>query len=460
MANAEPMMTEQTAHLTPSPDLEVAGTPLTALLAGMERLANQGIASWLLGLPALRAARGAELPPAGALPLALAAAGRDAARVAAIAQWPAAIAERLQPVWLGSADPAGALTARLGAEPVRSLAIAWRPSDGVREPADDRSALADAADGRLRLAGDLRKLWPNPAAAGMELAIAAAHSGLRPGPELIRQVQREATAVLSLPPERRGALFGQVLMGEFAGCGLRFLLDTTVLAILLPEVTALVDFHKSCPVHHKDIWDHTLQVIEKCPFTLSVRWAALMHDTGKVATRSVSKGKVHFFRHEELGANLMLGAAARFALPTALRDRVCYIIANHARANVYASDWTDSAVRRLVRDMGEHLDDVLAFSRSDWTTKRTGRIAEVKSLAQELAERIPLLAAEDAKVPPLPKGLGTVILAQTGRAPGPWLGKIQRWLEDACEAGQLAPQQDAAYYLEAVRTHAPALLTE
>lgn len=452
-------MTEQTDPGTRACATNPAEGTAEATVAALQRLHDQGVAAWLTGWPALRLARGEAPPPSGPFPVAVAASARDAAQIAAIADWPEALKERLQPNWLGSTAPAAALLQRLCIEPVRSLAIAWRPADGALEPADGRSALADAAEGRLRLAGEVRKLWPNLAAAGLELAIAAAQSGLRPGPEVIRQVQREAAAVLSLPAERRGILFGQVLMGEHAGCGLRFLLETGVLSILLPEVTALVDFHKSCPVHHKDIWDHTLQVIEKCPFTLSVRWAALMHDTGKVATRSVSKGKVHFFRHEELGANLMTGAAARFALPTALRDRVCYIIANHARANVYASDWTDSAVRRLVRDMGEHLDDVLAFSRSDWTTKRTGRIAEVKSLAQELAERIPQLAAEDAKVPPLPKGLGTVILAETGRSPGPWLGKIQRWLEDACEAGQLAPQQEAAYYLQAVRNQAPELLT-
>jgi poly(A) polymerase len=183
-----------------------------------------------------------------------------------------------------------------------------------------------------------------------------------------------------------------------------------------------------------------------------------MHDAGKVATRTVQKGKVHFFRHEELGALLMQGVAARFALPQALGERVCYIIANHARANVYASDWTDSAVRRLIRDMGPHLDDVLAFSRSDWTTKRAGRIAEVKSLAQELAERIPTIAAEDAKVPPLPKGLGTAIMQETGLGAGPWLGQVQQWLQVECDAGRLAPLQEPAYYLAAVRAGAPELL--
>lgn len=185
-----------------------------------------------------------------------------------------------------------------------------------------------------------------------------------------------------------------------------------------------------------------------------------MHDSGKVWTRSVNKqGKVHFFRHEELGASLMEGVAGRFHLDPALRDRVVYVIGNHARANVYAADWTDSAVRRLIRDMGDHLEDVLAFSRSDFTTKRQWRIAEVRGLAEELHKRIREVAAEDAKVPPLPKGLGHVIMQATGLAPGPWLGEVQRWLEAEVAAERVAPLLDAERYLEYVQERAAHLLS-
>jgi poly(A) polymerase len=275
----------------------------------------------------------------------------------------------------------------------------------------------------------------------------------------VRTAWRDAGNVLQLDRAVWCERFGEVLLGDKAGTGLQFLHDAGVLQLMVPEVVAMVDFHKSCPVHHKDIWDHTLQVVEKCPQVLTVRWAALMHDTGKVWTRTVNKqGKVHFFRHEEMGASLMEGVAGRFHLDPELRDRVVYIIANHARANVYATNWTDSAVRRLIRDMGEHLADVLAFSQSDFTTKRAWRIAEVRSLAEELNTRIPRIAAEDAKIPPLPKGLGHVIMQATGLQPGPWLGEVQHWLEAEVEAGAIEARLEAEAYLAHVRDKRPELL--
>lgn len=141
----------------------------------------------------------------------------------------------------------------------------------------------------------------------------------------------------------------------------------------------------------------------------------------------------------------MEGVAGRFHMPDDLRNRVVYIIANHARANVYAAEWTDSAVRRLIRDMGDHLRDVLAFSQSDFTTKRQWRIAEVRALTEELGQRILRIADADARVPPLPKGLGDAIMQQTGLQPGPWLGEVQKWLQSQCDEGLLAPLQDAGF---------------
>jgi poly(A) polymerase len=274
----------------------------------------------------------------------------------------------------------------------------------------------------------------------------------------VRLCQRDAGNVLGLDRAVWCAGMGAVLVADHAATGLRFMHESSMLQLIVPEAVAMVDFHKSCPVHHKDIWDHTLQVVEKCPPVLVVRWAALMHDTGKVWTRTVHKGKVHFFRHEDLGASLMEGVGARFRMDSALIERVAYVIANHARANVYASDWSDSAVRRLIRDLGPHLEDVLAFSQSDFTTKRSQRIAQVRSLADELNARIPRIVAEDQRIPALPKGFGTFVMAQTGLGAGPWLGRIQQWLEAEADAGRLERQLEPAHYLAYVQRTQPELL--
>ena len=356
---------------------------------------------------------------------------------------------------LDGADEAP-LLARLAAEPIRAFAVA-RGAHGATHALP--GALADGRDRRLRLTAEPRQWFAQAPESTLNLAVLAATSGLQPEGELLQLARRDAGQVLGLDRAVWAERFGAVLLGEHAATGLQFLFDCGVLQRMVGEVCLMVDFHKSCSVHHKDIWDHTLQVVEKCPQSLAVRWAALMHDAGKVWTRSVTKqGKVHFFRHEELGASLMEGVAGRFHLDPELRDRVVYVIANHARANVYAAEWTDSAVRRLIRDLGDHLEDVLAFSASDFTTKRQWRIAEVRALATELHARIREVAAADARVPPLPKGLGHLIMATTGLAPGPWLGEVQRFLEAEVAAGRIGAQLEAATYLAHVQSQRGDLL--
>ncbi len=295
----------------------------------------------------------------------------------------------------------------------------------------------------------------------LELAALAAATGLRPAPEVVQAMRRDALHVLGVDRARWAHWFGALLTGTRPSVGLQLLFDAGALSLIVPEVALLVDFHRSAPAAHKDIWDHTLQVVDKCPPDLVVRWAALMHDVGKVWTRSAGKrGKVQFLRHEELGASLMEGVAGRFHLDADLAHRVCYVIGNHARANVYATNWTDSAVRRLIRDMGEHLDAVLAFSRSDFTTKRAWRIREVRELGEELVRRIEEVRTADAKPSALPKGFGTLVLSRTGRRPGPWLGAIQRMFEDEVEAGRLTPSTDAEASWAWLLAHRPELLSE
>ena len=354
-------------------------------------------------------------------------------------------------------DPEGAARVQADRTQLRAWTLLAKPSEivetlpGVRE---------EIAEGRLRLREEPRRALHGHATKLLDVAVWAARTGLMPTANLVRQAQRDSGHVLGLDRALWCERFGELLTAWRASVGLRFLQEARILPLMVPEVSAMVDFHKSCRVHHKDIWDHTLQVVDKCPPSLAVRWTALMHDTGKVCTRTVSnKGKVHFFRHEELGGSLMEGVAGRFHMDPALRDRIVYVISNHARANVYATDWTDSAVRRLIRDMGDHLPDVIAFSRSDYTTKRAWRIKEVRALADELVQRISAVREDDARIPPLPKGFGNVVMAATGQSGGRWLGDLQRWLEAEVEAGRIDAGLSAERYLSYVREHEPELLT-
>ena len=159
------------------------------------------------------------------------------------------------------------------------------------------------------------------------------------------------TNILDVPPERVRPELERLLVNLHPDRGLEYLQTTGTLRFLLPEVESMVGFADTCELHHKDIWEHTKKVVARSKPNMAVRWAALLHDIGKVWTRAVSRdGLVHFLRHEDMSALLFKGIAARFNLESRLAARIHFLITHHSRINMYSSEWTDSAVRRLLRD--------------------------------------------------------------------------------------------------------------
>ncbi len=220
------------------------------------------------------------------------------------------------------------------------------------------------------------------------------------------------------------------------------------MALWLPELAATVDFSQEAGRRHKDVWEHTKQVVWQCVPRPDVRWAALLHDIGKVPTRTFTPdGGVHFHRHSEVGARMFEDVARRFAFERPTKQKVKFLILHHLRPNQYDGTWTDSAVRRFDRELEAHLSDLLDLSRADITSKRPGkREAALRSIS-ELAQRIEELRAADAIQPPLPSGIGNVIMQHFGLGPSRRIGELKERLEAAIDAGELEPRREAEYYL-------------
>ena len=283
----------------------------------------------------------------------------------------------------------------------------------------------------------------------LERAAIAAEGGVPDRPiALVSTPDLDALA----PSDLRGYL-DRVVMGPFPEAGLDGLLASGTLDRLLPEIGNLVGFGDG-EWRHKDVWKHTKQVVAQAECRIEVRYAALFHDIGKVKTRSISpEGEVHFFGHAEVGARMFDKLERRqklFAPDTSLKETIRTLVFNHLRASQYDGQWTDSAVRRFAREMGGQLDDLLCLSRADITTKRIEKRKRGIGLINELAERITELAALDAQVPPLPKGVGTDIMATFKLPPSKLIGDIKRALEAAVDTGEIDSHQESAYYVEYV----------
>jgi poly(A) polymerase len=287
---------------------------------------------------------------------------------------------------------------------------------------------------------------------GLELALAAARSGNAPL-ESPRLVEPEAFRALGMSEVR--PRLDALLLCRHADIGLEVLLEVGAVAALFPELGRIVGFGDG--ESHKDVWLHTKQVVIQCLPRLSVRWAALLHDIGKPRTRSVAPdGTVHFFHHAEEGARMCERLDRRlglFARDPEVGAEVRFLILHHQRAHQYEEQWTDSAVRRFARDIGGALDDLMALSRADMTTKRREKRRRFLYQLKDLQERIARLAEEDAKEPPLPKGLGDELMTAFDLPPSRRVGELRNALEQAVEAGEVAPGQPASAYIEFVRAN-------
>ena len=292
----------------------------------------------------------------------------------------------------------------------------------------------------------------------LDLAVDVSREGTLPAPEIAVAARGAAPLLASLPPDRlRGALEA-VIMGRSLDVGLQWMHDAGVLGVLLPELDATVDFSQEAGRRHKDVWEHTKQVVRQTVPHPLTRWAALLHDIGKVKTRAIlPDGKVTFHRHAEVGARMWDPIARRLAFGRPDRDKIRFLILHHLRANAYEPAWTDAAVRRFDHEMGEHLDDLLDLSRADVTSRRPGRRQEAASNIHALKERILAIRELDARVPPLPPGLGNAIMEAFALPPSKRIGDLRKLCEQAVERGELEERRDAGYYVEYLRkTASPA----
>lgn len=244
-----------------------------------------------------------------------------------------------------------------------------------------------------------------------------------------------------------------VLIGKCSHEGLQYLCDSGALEAYVPEVYALVGFgeggHK-----HKDVWEHTKRVVIQSPPRPLVRWAALLHDIGKVPTRKIdTDGQILFHGHAEIGARMAKRVLKRLRFPKDDAEYVRTLVLFHQRPSQYEPSWTDSAVRRFGKETSLVLGDLLDLSRADMTTKYDIKRQRGHELIDDLEHRVHHIREEDMKVPPLPKGLGTAIMEHFCLSPGPQIGVLRKALESAIDEGELAPHQETEIYLSWLSKH-------
>ena len=267
------------------------------------------------------------------------------------------------------------------------------------------------------------------------LRIEVREPGLEERPRRSRDVVTVVDLVRLFSAERVRDELDKLITVEHPSAGLWFAIDTGLADEFLPELPAMR--LEQDPIHrHKDVLTHTLAVVENVRPDMRpdfdfrrTRLAALFHDVGKPQTRGYQQGKgVTFHHHDAVGARM-----TRKRL-TALRyshddvEAITELVALHLRFHTYQMGWTDSAVRRYVRDAGGLLAELNVLTRCDCTTRNERKAAELSKRMDELEARISELAQREELASIRPELDGTQVMEHLGIGPGPRVGKALAFL--------------------------------
>jgi poly(A) polymerase len=241
------------------------------------------------------------------------------------------------------------------------------------------------------------------------------------------RVMHERLQVVSA--ERIREELSRLLIAPAPGAALAAMVDSGLADEFLPELATLEQARD--PLHrHKDVLAHTLAVVDKCEPKLLLRLAALLHDIGKPDTREFTEGGVTFHHHEVVGARMARKRMQALRFKKTEVEDVTRLVFLHLRPHTFKMGWTDSAVRRYVRDAGPLLDDLNQLVRCDVTTANAARAKAIQDRIDELEARIAELRrkeALDALRPPLD---GNDVMAFLEIPPGPTVGAAMRMLTE------------------------------
>ncbi|MGZ4479731.1 MAG: CCA tRNA nucleotidyltransferase [Nocardioidaceae bacterium] len=319
-----------------------------------------------------------------------------------------------------------------------------------RDFEDPFGGLVDLAHGVLRTPGRPEDSFSDDPLRMMRAARFAAQLGFTVDPAVVQAMTDMAARIEIVSAERVRDELVKLVLAPYPRRGLALLVETGLAEHVLPELPALAlerDEHH----RHKDVYEHTLTVLEQSidledrlpgggPDFVS-RFAALMHDVGKPRTRRFAgDGTVTFHHHDVVGAKLTKKRMKALRFSNDATDAVAKLVELHLRFHGYGSgEWTDSAVRRYVRDAGDQLDRLHVLTRADCTTRNKRKAERLRRTYDDLEARIDRLAEEEELAALRPDLDGNQIMEILGISPGREVGQAyQHLLELRLENGPMS----------------------
>lgn len=308
----------------------------------------------------------------------------------------------------------------------------------TRAFSDPYAGLADIVAGVLRTPFPPERSFSDDPLRMMRAARFTSQLGFTVTDEVRAAMTDMAPRIEIISAERVRDELSKTLLTDHPRAGLDLLVATGIADHVLPELPAL-RLERDEHHRHKDVYEHSLTVLDQSidlerrrghEPDLTGRLAALLHDVGKPATRRFEPGgKVSFHHHDVVGAKLVRKRLKALAYPSQIVKDVSKLVELHLRFHGYGDQgWTDSAVRRYVRDAGDQLERLHILTRSDCTTRNRRKAERLEFAYDDLERRIADLTAKEELAAIRPDLDGEEIMATLGIKPGPAVGKAYKFL--------------------------------
>ena len=222
-------------------------------------------------------------------------------------------------------------------------------------------------------------------------------------------------------------IINKLLVGRTPSMGIRTLVESGLSLYIIPEINEL-KIEVDPKHHHKDVYEHTLAVLDGVPPKLTLRMGALLHDIAKPNTKGIENGKVHFRHHEVVGARMTKKILKGLKYDNKTIEDIALLVEQHLRPHTFKMGWTDSAVRRYIVDAGHMLEDLNELVRADVTTKNKIKAKEIYENLDEMEKRIEEVKAKEELSKIRPALSGDEIMEHFNIQPGPKVGVIMKAL--------------------------------
>ena len=314
---------------------------------------------------------------------------------------------------------------------------------------DPFNGMEDLSNKILRTPLDSDSTFSDDPLRMMRAAYFASKLSLDIDPSCLESIKNNAGRITIVSQERKTNELLKILGTKKPSIGLNILQEAGLMEFVFPEIAVMYGLDQSNEYHHKDIFYHTLEVVDNAAQLsdkLDLRLAALVHDIAKPKTRRLTKSKGYtFYGHDDVGARMLKGISSNMKFSNSTRDYIAKLTALHLRPiSLAKKDVTDSAIRRLIVDAGEEIDDLMKLCRADITTKNPKNITKYLGNFDRVEKRMNEVIEIDKLKAFQSPVRGDEIMKMFDLGPGKEVGKIKTMVEDAIINGEISNDYSSA----------------